>query len=125
MRHETGVPDHPETRPVTGAETDAVTGADAAAETGADGLLPPAERELGARRLDQAVQTFVDSPRQAMLLADRAFNEVTEQLAAAIAERGRALRSGWDGEGPPTGETEELRLLLRQYRETTERLLRL
>jgi hypothetical protein len=89
---------------------------------GPDGLLPPAEREQLTRRLEQAVQNFVDSPRQAMEMADSAFNEATAQLTEAIAERGRALRSGWQDE-TAAGETEELRLLLRRYREATERLL--
>lgn len=95
---------------------------------GPDGsLLPPAKRELFARKIEHAVQTFVDSPHQAMEMADSAFSEATSQLTEAIAERRRTLRSGWQGETAANGETEteELRLLLRQYRETTERLLHL
>lgn len=114
MTHETDMP---------GYDEGAVGSAASGNGPGTDGLLPPAERELFARRLEQAIQTFVDSPRQAMEMADSAFSEATAQLTEALAERRRVLRSEWQGEDAAAGETEELRLLLRRYRETTERLL--
>lgn len=96
------------------------------AGTSQDALLPPDEREELARRLDQAVQNFVDSPRQAVAMADRAFEEAATGLTQALAEHRRALRAAWqpDGDAAAAPETEELRLLLNRYRDTTERLLR-
>jgi hypothetical protein len=110
--------------PETGIGDGHRSGVTGAHETGRDGLFPAGEREELSTRLEQAVQNFVDSPRQAVEMADHAFAQATAQLAEAVAERQRALRERWQGEGPGTG-TEELRVLLRQYRETTEQLLRL
>ncbi|MGP3966351.1 hypothetical protein [Streptomyces sp. 6N223] len=89
---------------------------------GRDGLLPPGEREQLVRRLDQATQNFVASPREAVEMADGALAEATAQITEAIAEQGQVLRTRWQGEATVM-ETEKLRLLLRQYRELTEKLL--
>ncbi|WP_199840240.1 hypothetical protein [Streptomyces viridochromogenes] len=54
--------------------------------------------------------------------ADAVFDEVATRFTDALAERRRALRTGW--QDPDTDvQTEELRLALRQYREITDRLL--
>lgn len=108
--------------PASTGHTDGTTAFVSAYDPGPDGLLPQGEREQLTRRLEQAVQNFVDSPREALEMAENAFNEAAAQVTAAVAERGRALSSRWQGETTAT-ETEELRILLRQYRETTERLL--
>ncbi|MFD5064695.1 MULTISPECIES: hypothetical protein [unclassified Streptomyces] len=87
-------------------------------------LLPQGERDKLAMRLQQALNNFVESPRQAVEDADSAFGEVTTHLTNTLAERRRTLRASWQGQDTEA-ETEELRLALRQYREITERLLRM
>jgi len=54
--------------------------------------------------------------------------ELAGRFTEAVTRRRRALRTSWQsgGEGTETGsDTERLRLALRDYREMTERLLRL
>lgn len=75
-------------------------------------------------RLRQALNTFVESPRQAVEEADGVFDEAVTQLTETLAERRRALRAAWQGQDTEA-QTEELRLALRQYKETTEVLLRM
>ncbi|WP_326654278.1 hypothetical protein [Streptomyces sp. NBC_01750] len=87
-------------------------------------LLPQGERDKLAMRLQQALNNFVDSPRQAVVEADSAFDEVTTHLTNTLAERRRALRASWQSQDTEA-KTEDLRLALRQYREITERLLRM
>ena len=74
-------------------------------------------------RLRQALNNFVESPRQAVEDADSAFDEVATHLTDTLAKRRRVLRASWQSQDTKA-ETEELRLALRQYREITERLLR-
>ncbi|MCA1268771.1 hypothetical protein LCE32_01545, partial [Streptomyces sp. 7G] len=58
--------------------------------------------------------------------ADATIEEVVADLGAALAERGRRLRSGKDGSGADSGaDTEDLRIALQHYRDLTERLVRL
>lgn len=90
---------------------------------GPEPLLPPEGREEIVRRLGHAVNTFADSPREALEEAESAFDEAAAQLVAALAEQRKALRAGWQDRDPETDST-ELRLALRQYRELTQRLLR-
>ncbi|MFE9534800.1 hypothetical protein [Streptomyces sp. NPDC006691] len=85
-------------------------------------LLPADEREQLAGRLQQAVTSFLDSPRQAVEEADSALTEVVTQLTNALADRQNTLRANWQSQDTRVG-TEELRVALQQYRETTERLL--
>lgn len=87
-------------------------------------LLPQGAQDKVATRLQQALNNFVESPRQAVEDADSAFDEVATHLTEALAERRRVLRASWQGQDTKA-ETEELRLALRQYREITERLLRM
>lgn len=85
-------------------------------------LIPQGDRDKLTLRLQQALTTFVDSPRQAVEEADAVLDEVTTQFTDTLAERQRVLRTG--RQDPDTdAQTEELRLALRQYREITERLL--
>ncbi|MFD4278231.1 hypothetical protein R2B67_34915 [Streptomyces cyaneofuscatus] len=105
----------------TGATTD--TGRDAA--TGKDRPLFSAdEREKFDARIHQAVAGFVENPRQAVQEADAAFDEVVAGLTKALADRSRLLRADRDGERSDA-ETEDLRIALQQYRDLTERLVRL
>ncbi|MFE9014475.1 hypothetical protein [Streptomyces cyaneofuscatus] len=105
----------------TGATTD--TGREAA--TGKDRPLFSAdEREKFDARIHQAVAGFVENPRQAVQEADAAFDEVVAGLTKALADRSRLLRADRDGERSDA-ETEDLRIALQQYRDLTERLVRL
>jgi hypothetical protein len=85
-------------------------------------LVPQDDRDKLTLRLQQALGTFVDSPRQAVEEADVVLDEAATRFTDTLAERRRVLRTGW--QDPDTdAQTEELRLALRQYREITERLL--
>ncbi|MCK8681302.1 hypothetical protein [Streptomyces lichenis] len=100
-----------------------------------DELLPAHERDELTRRMQHALSEFVDSPQRAVREAAGVLEAATEQLTAALDERRRSLRTGWDGDGEgragrkgeagPAHDTEQLRVTLRAYREMTERLLRL
>ncbi|MEU4618106.1 hypothetical protein [Streptomyces umbrinus] len=85
-------------------------------------LLPQGERDKLTLRLQQALNTFIDSPRQAVEEADSVFDEVTTHFTNTLTEQRRVLRSGRQGQDTEA-QTEELRVALRQYRELTERLL--
>ncbi|MFD9196209.1 hypothetical protein ACFWCA_49465, partial [Streptomyces phaeochromogenes] len=85
---------------------------------------PQGERDKLTLRLQQALNTFIDSPRQAVEEADSVFDEVTTHFTNTLTEQRRVLRSGWQGQDTEA-QTEELRVALRQYRELTERLLRM
>ncbi|MEV7341156.1 hypothetical protein [Streptomyces sp. NPDC093544] len=85
-------------------------------------LLPQGERDKATVRLQQALSTFVDSPRQAVEQADAVFDDVATQFTNTLAERRRGLRATQqDQDADPR--TEQLRLTLGQYRDITERLL--
>ncbi|KUJ58489.1 hypothetical protein PV336_00810 [Streptomyces sp. MI02-2A] len=90
-------------------------------------LSPDASDELGMR-LQHAVGGFVDNPREAVEEADHVVEEAAARLAEALASRRRTLKASWQdtGDGPhATADTEQLRLALRDYRATAERLLRM
>lgn len=87
-------------------------------------LLPSAERDTIVLRLGHALNTFTDTPRAALEEAESAYDETTAQLVNALAERRRLLRAGWQNQNPDA-QSEELRHALRQYREITQRLLRI
>ncbi|MET7357896.1 hypothetical protein ABZS76_05550 [Streptomyces sp. NPDC005562] len=91
---------------------------------GPEPLLPPDERDRITRRLGHSVNTFADTPREALEEADALLDEASAKLVEAIAERRRALRAGWQEQDLAT-ESAEARLALRQYRETIQRLIRL
>ncbi|MHA5054387.1 hypothetical protein [Streptomyces sp. SD15] len=85
-------------------------------------LVRQGDRDKFTLRLQQALATFVDSPRQAVEEADTVLDEVATRFTDTLTERRRVLRTGW--QDPDTdAQTEELRLALRQYREIIERLL--
>lgn len=89
-----------------------------------DPLVPSADRADLDKRLGHALNTFPDSPREALEEAEGVFDEATALLVTALAERREALRAGWH-EGDPDTLPDEYRLALRQYREVTQRLLRI
>ncbi|MFF4781987.1 hypothetical protein ACFY3E_11875 [Streptomyces griseorubiginosus] len=91
-------------------------------------LLPHEESDKLSTRLQHAVAGFVDEPRSAVEEADHVLEEVAARFADAVKERRRTLRNSWQagdgGQGKgAAGDTEQLRLALRDYRELTERLL--
>ncbi|MER5255853.1 hypothetical protein [Streptomyces sp. NPDC002855] len=87
-------------------------------------LLPQDERDKLGLRLQQALSTFVESPRQAVEEADSLFDDAVRHLTETLTERRRTLRASWHGHDTEA-HTEELRLALREYRESMERLLRI
>ncbi|WP_086747726.1 hypothetical protein [Streptomyces scabiei] len=91
---------------------------------GTEPLFPSAEKDKILLRLRHVLNTFADTPREALEEAESAYDEVTEQLVSALAARRRVLRAGWQDRDPET-QPEELRQALRQYREITQRLLHL
>ncbi|MER6123767.1 hypothetical protein ABT173_14120 [Streptomyces sp. NPDC001795] len=90
-------------------------------------LLSREECDRFALRLQHAVGEFVDDPREAVEEADRVVVEVASRLAEAVAARRRTLKASWqeteDDPHPGGDDTEQLRLVLRDYRSTAERLL--
>jgi hypothetical protein len=105
-------------------------------------LLPDEECDRIAGRMRHAVVGFVDGPRDAVAEADEVLEELAGHLMEAVDRRRRTLRGTWRQEGGAGGtkagggkdrgpaaatavDTEQLRLALRDYRELTERLLRL
>ncbi|MFI7237426.1 hypothetical protein [Streptomyces cyaneofuscatus] len=109
------------TATATGATRDTGRGAAAGKDRP---LFAPEQREKFDARIHQAVAGFVENPRQAVQEADAAFDEVVAELTQALAERSRLLRADRDGERSEAG-TEDLRIALQQYRDLTERLVRL
>ncbi|MEW2632534.1 hypothetical protein AB0903_12950 [Streptomyces sp. NPDC048389] len=84
-------------------------------------LLPPDERERLEQRLQHALAGFVDDPRRAVEEAAGILDDTGDRLTASLAEHRRTLR---ESASAVAGDTEELRIALQRYRETTERLLR-
>lgn len=105
-----------------------------ATRAGADGtgdgdpqgeLLPHEECDSFAARLQQVIAEFVDGPRDAVEEADHVMEEVAARVTQALDDRRRTLRAAWQADSGATdaGDTEQLRLALRDYRELTDRLL--
>ncbi|WP_158711060.1 hypothetical protein [Streptomyces albus] len=107
---------------------------DTALRSAAAPLLPQRQCDQLTERLQHTVTGFVDSPREAVREADALFEEAAENFAKALTEQRRKLRAAWEhngGNGNGKGksgeahpDTEELRTALRDYRDLTERLLR-
>ncbi|MGW0903048.1 hypothetical protein [Streptomyces sp. NPDC002853] len=87
-------------------------------------LITQGERDKMTVRLQHALSTFVENPHQAVQEADNVFEEAASRLTDVLAERRHMLRTSWQDRDAGT-RTEELRLALREYEETTERLLRI
>ncbi|MER5971336.1 hypothetical protein ABT112_16625 [Streptomyces sp. NPDC002055] len=89
-------------------------------------VLPRAESDQLALRLQNAVIGFVDGPWRSVEEADALFEEATARITACLAERRRLLRTAWQ-EGAADGDgagTEQLRTALRDYRDVMQRLLK-
>jgi len=88
------------------------------------GLLPQDERDKLTLRLQHAVTGFVDGPRESVEEADRVLEEVTARFTEAMARSRRTVRATLrSADGKDSGDTEQLRLALRDYRALAERLL--
>ncbi|MEW2120069.1 hypothetical protein AB0945_33800 [Streptomyces sp. NPDC005474] len=88
------------------------------------GLLPQDERDKLTLRLQHAVTGFVDGPQESVEEADRVLEEVTARFAEAVARSRRTVRATLrSADGKDSGDTEQLRLALRDYRALAERLL--
>ncbi|MFD7293204.1 hypothetical protein ACFV9W_07930 [Streptomyces sp. NPDC059897] len=85
-------------------------------------LVPTGERQELEGRLRHALSGFVDEPRASVEEADHVLEDLTARLTETLASHRRTLRTSWQGS---TEDTERLRLALRDYRETAERLLKL
>jgi hypothetical protein len=89
-------------------------------------VLPRSESDDLALRLQHAVSGFVDGPRVAVEEADTLFEEASARITESLAERRRLLRSTWQDKastGEDDGSTEELRTVLRDYRDVVQHLL--
>ncbi|MEV0279020.1 hypothetical protein AB0I22_21910 [Streptomyces sp. NPDC050610] len=84
-------------------------------------LLPQDDRDRLLPQLRRAVNGFVDEPRSSVQEIDALYEELTARLTDLFGERRRALRASWHDDAEP--QTEELRLVLRDYRDAIERLL--
>ncbi|MFP3986401.1 hypothetical protein U9R90_02640 [Streptomyces sp. E11-3] len=91
---------------------------------GPEPLLPSAERDKIVLRLRHALNTFADAPREALEEAESAYDEATTQLVNALAQRRHLLRAACEEQDSGT-QSDELRHALREYREITQRLLRI
>ncbi|MFF1477740.1 hypothetical protein ACFVYD_09200 [Streptomyces sp. NPDC058301] len=80
-------------------------------------LLPTEERDKWALRMHRAVTGFIDEPRKSVEEADAVLGETAARVAELVKERRRDVSA--------KGDTEELRLALRDCRELTERMLEL
>ncbi|MEV1018950.1 hypothetical protein [Streptomyces sp. NPDC050264] len=83
-------------------------------------LVAQEAREDLTTRLRHAVAGFVDEPRAAVQEADLVLEDLTTRLTETLAGHRETLRTSWQGSEE---DTERLRLALRDYRETAERLL--
>ncbi|MEV8422589.1 hypothetical protein [Streptomyces niveus] len=121
-------PTRPTVRPATSAAT-APGRAPEATPAQAPRLIPQDECDKLNLRLQEALSTFIDGPRRSVEEAADVLEDAAKRLTAALAERPRALRDSWDAHGAGSdgsaADTEDLRLVLRSYREVTERLLRI
>lgn len=86
-------------------------------------LFPEGDQEKLAQRLQQAVTEFVENPVRAVEEAEGAFDAAVDSLANALKERRREMGAQQQG-GESGTRTEELRIVLQQYRDLTERLLK-
>jgi hypothetical protein len=109
----------------SGTQVDAETlpaDADAGATRETAAPLLPAEASTQLQTRWREIQTqFVDDPREAVSAADGLVAELMQTLASGFAERRHALESQWQ-RGEDVG-TEELRVVLQQYRAFFDRLL--
>ncbi|MFJ4856179.1 hypothetical protein [Streptomyces sp. NPDC088730] len=87
-------------------------------------LFREGDQEKLALRLQQAVTEFVENPLRAVEEAEGTFDAAVDGLAHALKERRREIDVQQQGKESGT-RTEELRIALQQYRDLTERLLKI
>ncbi|MEV5196511.1 hypothetical protein AB0K86_28990 [Streptomyces clavifer] len=114
----------PASRPVTAAASSGRPAVRPEVSSAGQPLLPAEEQDTLTRRMQQAVSDFVESPRQAVEEAESTFDRIVADLTEALEERKHVLRSSWHTEDTEA-RTEELRVALQQYRDVSERLLRI
>jgi len=101
----------------------------AARTTGADQLLQDGTAEALRRTWRRIQHDFVDNPNKAVAEADSLVQHTSAQVAAELEKLRTALRDSWNTEGRAgvAGDgrrtTEELRLLLQEYRKLLNKLL--
>ncbi|GAA3473294.1 hypothetical protein [Nonomuraea roseola] len=126
-----GFTDTDATNPATATDTDTATG-DVPVESAPAGAqaVPPQGAALFDQDVDQAhtrwhdlQATFVDDPRQAMEQADQLVDEVVNALTSSLTTRTSELGGRW--KNTDQGDTEQLRLALRDYGAMLEQLLAL
>ncbi|MFF3452616.1 hypothetical protein ACFYXJ_36445 [Streptomyces sp. NPDC002667] len=91
-------------------------------------MLPLDEQDKFSLRMRHAVGGFIDGPQASVEEADHVLEELAGRFTEAVTRRRRDLRTSWQSgaeAGAADSDTERLRLALRDYREMTERLLRL
>lgn len=91
-------------------------------------MLPLDEHDKFSLRMRHAVGGFIDGPQASVEEADHVLEELAGRFTEAVTRRRRDLRTSWQsGDEDKAGgeDTERLRLALRDYREMTERLLRI
>lgn len=67
--------------------------------------------------------TFVDEPREAVQQAGSLLDEVMASMRSALDEHTHELQDRWKNTGQ--GDTEQLRMILRSYRDVLQKLLSL
>nr|WP_306943678.1 hypothetical protein [Streptomyces phaeochromogenes] len=125
-RHMTtaGSPTAPEGTPVPGTHGKATPETAGGTRVGGR-LMSPDAGDKWTLQLQHAVAGFIDGPRGSVEEADKVLQEVAARFTDAVTERRRTLRTSWQTTGEDKADTEQLRLVLRDYRELAERLLRL
>jgi enoyl-CoA hydratase/carnithine racemase len=103
-----------------------VTGDQAAPGAGQDQertepLLTGEELEGLRMRWGEIQTRFIDDPKEAVQAADQLVAEVMHKLASTFAERKQGLEHHWQHSNEVA--TEDLRVVLRQYRSFFNRLL--
>lgn len=113
----------PATPPATSTTATAPTSPTAQSPLATDpGPVLAPETSLDFRERWHGIQAeFIDDPRRAVEDADRLVADVARAFTASVEERRRGLTSGWEHDGH--GETEELRLAMRQYRALVDHIL--
>lgn len=88
-------------------------------------MLPLDLQDKFSLRMRHAVGGFIDGPQASVEEADQVLEELAGRFTEAVTRRRRDLRTSWQSGEAAESDTERLRLALRDYREMTERLLRI
>ncbi len=82
----------------------------------------PAGADRFQARWRRIQSDFVDDPRASVAAADGLVGEAIEQLTARLNERRRRIESSWQRRSEGGGDTERLRVALREYRSLLDQL---